>query len=100
MPCWALVFLLLTTAVAQKSVTVPVTLDHNRVVIDVDLPLPDGTTQRVRAWVDNGNPDMYLSRRVATVLGLNVTCGEKECSAPPPHEIMIGSSMAARRKFW
>jgi hypothetical protein len=90
MPCWALVFLLLTTAVAQKSVTVPVTLDHNRVVIDVDLPLPDGTTQRVRAWVDNGNPDMYLSRRVATVLGLNVTCGEKECSAPPPHEIMIG----------
>jgi hypothetical protein len=90
MRCWALVFLLLTTAVAQKSVTVPVTLDHNRVVIDVDLPLPDGTTQRIRAWIDNGNPDMYLSRRVATVLGLNVTCGEKECSAPPPHEIMIG----------
>jgi hypothetical protein len=77
-------------APAPKAITVPVTLDHNRVVIDVDLPLPDGTTQRVRAWVDNGNPYMYLSRRVATVLGLNVTCGEKECSAPPPHEIMIG----------
>jgi hypothetical protein len=90
MRCWVFVFLLLTTAVAQKSVTVPITLDHNRVTIDVDLPLPDGTAQRIRAWVDNGNPELYLSRRVATLLGLNITCGEKECSAPPPHEIMIG----------
>jgi hypothetical protein len=92
----SLVVLALTAAaLAQnpppaKSVTVPVTLDHNRVVIDVDLTLPDGTTQRIRGWVDNGNPDLYLSRRVATLLGLNVTCGEKECSSPPPREIAIG----------
>jgi hypothetical protein len=93
------VFILLATAGAQKpslpnseskSVSVPAILDHNRVVIDVDLPLPDGSTQRVRAWVDNGNPDLYLSRRLATQLGLIVTCGEHECSAPPPREIMIG----------
>jgi hypothetical protein len=99
MRCWALVFILLATAGAQKpslpnseskSVSVPAILDHNRVVIDVDLPLPDGSTQRVRAWVDNGNPDLYLSRRLATQLGLIVTCGEHECSAPPPREIMIG----------
>src|SRR5712672_2011920 len=31
-----------------KSVTVPVTLDHNRVVIDVYLPLADGSSKRVR----------------------------------------------------
>jgi hypothetical protein len=92
----ALVVLALTAAAlaqnapAPKSVTVPITLDHNRVVIDVDLSLPDGTTQRIRGWVDNGNPDLEISRRVATLLGLNVTCGEKDCSAPPPHEIMIG----------
>jgi hypothetical protein len=93
------VFILLATAGAQKpslpnseskSVSVPAILDHNRVVIDVDLPLPDGSTQRVRAWVDNGNPDLYLSRRLATQLGLIVTCGEHKCSAPPPREIMIG----------
>jgi hypothetical protein len=74
----------------SKSATVPITLDHNRVVIDVDLALADGSTQRVRGWVDNGNPDLYLSRRLATVLGLNVTCGEHECSAPPPREVTIG----------
>jgi hypothetical protein len=71
-------------------VTVPAVIDHNRVVITAELPLPDGSKQKVRAWVDNGNPDLYLSRRVATVLGLNVTCGEKECSSPPPKQIVIG----------
>jgi hypothetical protein len=74
-----------------QSVTVPITLDHNRVIIEVDLPLPDGSTKRVRAWVDNGNAALNLSRRVATLLGLTVTCGDHECSAPPPSEIVIGS---------
>jgi len=73
-----------------KSVTVPLALDHNRVIIDVDLTLPDGSARRVRGWVDNGNPELYISRRVATLLGLNVTCGARECWAPPPHEITIG----------
>jgi hypothetical protein len=73
-----------------KSVTVPITLDHNRVVIDVYLPLPDGSTKRVRGWVDNGNPDLEISRRVAMLMGLNVTCDDKSCSAPPPRDITIG----------
>src|ERR1700758_4747033 len=73
-----------------KSVTVPAAIDHNRVVINADIPLPKGGTARVRAWVDNGNPDLYLSRRLATALGLAVTCDEKECSAPPPAEIVVG----------
>jgi hypothetical protein len=73
-----------------KSATVPITLDHNRIVIDVYLPLPDGSTKRVRGWVDNGNPDLEMSRRAATLMGLNVTCDDKGCSAPPPREITIG----------
>jgi hypothetical protein len=73
-----------------KSVTVPAAIDHNRVVINADIPLANGATERVRAWVDNGNPDLYLSRRLATVLGLAVTCDDKECSAPPPAEMRVG----------
>ncbi|MGA8213528.1 MAG: hypothetical protein WB799_08025 [Candidatus Sulfotelmatobacter sp.] len=95
------VFILYAAALAQsatklasepelKSVTVPVTIDHNRVVIDIGLQLPDGSTKHVRGWVDNGNPDLYLSRRVATLMGLAVTCDDKACSAPPPQEITIG----------
>jgi hypothetical protein len=96
------VLVLTTTALAQnpikpspqpetKSSTVPITLDHNRVVVDVRLLLPDGSTRRVHGWVDNGNPEFCLSRRVATLLGLAVTCNDKVCSAPPPKEIMIGA---------
>jgi len=73
-----------------KSVIVPSAIDHNRIIIPVEVRLSDGSTQQVRAWVDNGNPALYLSRRLAGVLGLNVTCGEQECSAPPPPEIVIG----------
>ncbi len=72
------------------SVTVPATIDHNRVVINAEVPLPNGTTERVQAWVDNGNPDLYLSRRVATLLGLAVSCNDQECSSPPPSEIIVG----------
>jgi hypothetical protein len=91
----SLLVLVLATALAAgqsaslKPVTVPLILDHNRVVIDVGLPLANGSSQRVRAWVDNGNPDLYLSRHAATLMGLAVACGEKECTAPPPAEITI-----------
>jgi hypothetical protein len=74
-----------------KSVTVPITLDHNRVVIDVYLPLADGSNKRMRGWVDTGNSDLWMSRRVATLMGLTVDCGEKTCSAAGSlHDIVIG----------
>src|SRR5271154_1882604 len=79
-------------AVAQVkpvAVTIPITLDHDRVVIDVYLPLPDGTTKRIRGWVDNGNADLTMSRRAATLMGLNVTCDDKACTAPPPAEVTL-----------
>jgi hypothetical protein len=74
---------------ALKSITIPITLDHDRVVIDVYLPLADGTTKRIRGWVDNGNPDLEMSRRAATLMGLNVTCDDKACTAPPPAAITL-----------
>ena len=73
-----------------NSVTVPAAIDHNRVVISADLALPNGPTERVHAWVDNGNPDLYVSRRLATLLGLAVSCNDHECSSPPPQEMIVG----------
>jgi len=77
------------------SVTVPITLDQGRVVIDVDLRLRDGSTERVRGWVDNGNPDLYMSQRVANLMGLRVSCDGQICSGTPKSrdvslEIVIG----------
>jgi hypothetical protein len=78
------------SSLEEKSVTVPITLDQDRVMIDEALTLPDGATLRVRAWIDSGNPDLYLSRRLATVLNLKVSCDDKSCSAPPPKEVQLG----------
>lgn len=75
---------------ATTPVTVPAAIDHNRVIINAEVKLPNGSLQTLRAWVDNGNPDLYLSRRVATLLNLPVTCGDKGCSSPPPKEIYVG----------
>jgi len=88
---------LVTLASAQTSVTVPVTLDHNRIIIDVRVPMPDGSTTRVRTWVDNGNPEMWITEHMAKKLGLTMRGevkdenGLKIQSAAPPQEIRIGT---------
>jgi hypothetical protein len=81
---------------APKSATVPVTLDHNRTIIDVRLPLPDGKTTRVRAWVDSGNPELWITADLAKKLGLTFS-GEprptlygKERAATAPAQLQVG----------
>jgi hypothetical protein len=73
-----------------NSVTVPATIDHNRVVLEAEVAASNGKAERVRAWLDNENPELNVSRRLATALGLQVSCDEKECSAAPPASIAIG----------
>ena len=63
---------------APQAATVPVTLDHNRIIIDVYLPLPDGSQKRVRGWVDTGNADVWLNERVAKLMALQPTPDSKE----------------------
>jgi PDZ domain len=79
---------LLAAQPESKWVTVPFKLSHNRVVIEVAVRLSDGTTQRVHAWIDNNNPDLYMSQRLATG---SVTCDGQLCSAAPPVEMNVGS---------
>ena len=83
---------------APQSATVPVTLDHNRIIIDVYLPLPDGSQKRVRGWVDTGNADVWLSERVAKLMALQPTPDSKETEIlgakvrifQAPKEIVVG----------
>ena len=73
-----------------KAVTVPVTLDHNRVVIDVYVPLKDGTTKRVRGLVDTGRSQVMISERVAQMIGSPVSCDGQMCSTRPPDAVVVG----------
>ncbi len=79
-----------------KSVTVPITLDHNRTIIDVYVPLPDGKTERVRAWVDNGNAELWITADLAKQIGLPFTGDAKPAlygqqrSVNAPTSLQIG----------
>jgi hypothetical protein len=79
-----------------KSVTVPITLDHNRTIIDVYVPLPDGKTKRVRAWVDNGNAELWITADLARQIGLPLTGDAKPAlygqqrAVPAPGKLQIG----------
>jgi hypothetical protein len=81
---------------AAKSATVPITLDHNRTIIDVYLPLPDGKTKRVRAWVDNGNAEIWITQALADQLNLlffgdpGIGLDGKQTSVQVPPSLQIG----------
>jgi len=89
----------LTSPSQREFVTVPITLDQGRIVIDVDLPLPDGSTERVRGWVDNGNPDLYMNSRVAGLMGLSVICNGQLCSGTPPSQVVALEILIGRMKI-
>jgi hypothetical protein len=101
-----IVLLLALTCTAQttpQSATVPVTLDHNRIIIDVYLPLPDGGQKRVRGWLDNGNADLWVSERVGKLMGLQPMKDSKEVEAlgakvrtvEAPKDVIVGGMKIA-----
>ena len=80
------------------SVTVPVVLDHNRMLVDAELQRKDGTWRKARLWVDTGNPDFFISETLARDMGVDLSAaGEKtadgkvpELEVPPPTGVRIG----------
>jgi len=79
--------LLLLAAVASspspRSATVPFSLDHNRIIVELELVGPHGVRRTVPAWVDTGNPFLILGESLARELGLEL---------PPSEELGSGHS--------
>jgi len=57
---------------SPRSITLPMTLDHNRVIIDAEFLRPDGSVRKARAWVDTGNQFLLVGEALARDLGLEV----------------------------
>jgi hypothetical protein len=81
--------LLAGVAFAQTAATVPITLDQNRIIIDVRFPMPDGSTTRVRAWVNNAADGITITDHIAKKLGLTVA----DSTATLPQELHIGTAV-------
>lgn len=69
--------LLLIASAAEASssteVTVPITVDHARVIVAASFARPDGTRRDARLWIDTGNPDWTISQKLAQDIGLDLT---------------------------
>jgi len=70
---------------------VPITLDHNRIIIDVYFPMPDGSKPRTRAWVDPGDTKVAITEALAKKLGLSISEGKPdERKSQVPRELLVG----------
>jgi hypothetical protein len=78
-----------------RSVTVPVTLDHNRMLVQAEVQRRDGSWRTALLWIDTGNPNMMLSEAFARDLGIDVSgpppvAGATTLPVPPPASLRIG----------
>jgi hypothetical protein len=58
------------------SATVPMLLDHDRMLVDGEITRADGTRRPVRLWVDTGAPDFFMSEALARDLGIAIPAAE------------------------
>jgi hypothetical protein len=81
-----------------RFVTVPVALDHNRMLVDAEVQRKDGSWRKARLWVDTGNPEFFISETLARDLGIDLSATEQRTDkgspqpleVPPPLGVRIG----------
>lgn len=79
-----------------NSVTVPIVLDHNRMLVDAEMQRKDGTWRKVRLWIDSGSPEFFISESLARDLGIDLSAAEDSTfnsanlDMDPPKGIRIG----------
>jgi hypothetical protein len=54
------------------AATVPFSLDHNRMTVEVEFARPDGTLRKAQAWVDLGSQHVLVAEPLARDLGLDL----------------------------
>jgi len=97
----AIAWLLLSPAAGQDKrngpVTVPMILDHNRILVDAGIQRKDGSWRKARLWVDTGNPEFMLTEELAKDLGFDLSSQKKNADGialpievPPPAGLRIG----------
>jgi hypothetical protein len=75
---------------AVNSITVPFTLDHNRMLVDAEIQAKDGSWHKARLWIDTGNPSFYVSEAFARDLGIDLPATRENTEVPPPAGVRIG----------
>jgi hypothetical protein len=75
---WIMVALALSPGIAAAaqagpaSAVVPMTLDHNRLTVEIAFRRHDGALRTARAWVDTGGTAVIVSEPLARELGIDL----------------------------
>jgi hypothetical protein len=77
-------------ASAAASVTVPFVLDHNRMLVDVEMQRKDGSWRTARLWVDTGEPSFSMSEDLARDLGVDLSTLAYDPDIRLPGGVRIG----------
>lgn len=78
------------------SVTVPIILDHNRMLVEAEAQRADGTWRKALLWIDTGNPDCLMSESFARDLGIDLSAAQEAADGSPlplvvaPLQVRIG----------
>lgn len=72
------------------SATVPMILDHNRMMVTAEIKGKDGSWHEAKLWVDTGNPNFMLNPAFARKLGYEWTDSTKTAEFPPLNGVRIG----------
>jgi len=87
---------LLPSILPSAAPSVPMILDHNRMLVDAEFQRKDGSWRKARLWIDTGNPDFFMSEGLARDLGIDLvaadTASEKvpALQITPPQGVRIG----------
>jgi hypothetical protein len=66
--------LFVTCSVSNRnSVTLPIKLDHNRMLVKAEIQKPDSSWRDILLWVDTGNPEFFISESLALDLGIDLS---------------------------
>lgn len=61
----------------SSRAVVPIIVDHNRTIIEVEVKKQDGTWRKARLWIDSGAPEFFISKTLAEDLGYDMPGKEK-----------------------
>jgi hypothetical protein len=75
---------------APASITVPFILDHNRMLVDMELRRADGTWRTARIWIDTGEPRFVISEELARDLGMDLSGLAQSRQVPAPAAVRLG----------
>jgi hypothetical protein len=79
----------------RGKVTLPLRLDHNRILVEVQFQRKDGTLRKATAWVDSGGPSLILGGPLAQELGIEWDAAaaaeqDAQVDTSPPKGMRLG----------